>query len=445
MLKKVLHILIIISLAVGLTGCSQTINEEKIISGQAQKEANEVKDSAVPDFETIYDNTVEIQVTFDPNGMYRGFQAIKIQDGKMLSDILAMIGKSQVITDESEVNDMSGMATKDNRLILIAKDGSQKEIKFAYDDPAFAEGYLEIDEVKYDPGYSFFRYIKDFTKYRHFDTNIDDEVKDLFGKYNWTIDYRVSSTKETLPADLKHGAGEFPIKIYWAYNNELSREIGLDYTGLLGKEVQAEIYRLREPLPETMHPRMNARGIIMKYENKIVGAYIDAGRHDSFACSLDRKSLQDITGKGWDDWVSDHIDYNNELEKKLSKMTPEEIIRQYYDAMDRHDQKLMFACMTRQHLCTYLSANMDNNRLINEDFDDVFSDGEGNVKSAKLLDVKEMGGMSNEPGMKEYVVTVDYQFKKDITSSSGKQPRFLILKQESPQSGWRIHSEGTGP
>ncbi|NLB51785.1 MAG: DUF4829 domain-containing protein, partial [Syntrophomonadaceae bacterium] len=76
---------------------------------------------------------------------------------------------------------------------------------------------------------------------------------------------------------------------------------------------------------------------------------------------------------------------------------------------------------------------------------DVFMDGEGNVKSVKLIDVREMSGMNNEPGMKEYAVTVDYQFKKEITSASGEQPRFLILKKESAQSGWRIHSEGTGP
>jgi hypothetical protein len=446
MLKKVIHMLLIVSLLFGFAGCSLVGNDGKTVSNQAaQKEANGIKDSAVPDFDEMYNSTVEIEVNFDPNGMYKDFQAIKINDGKMLSDILAMIGKSQVIDDESEINNMSGMAAKENRLILKASDGNKKEIKFAFDDPAFAVGYLEIGETKYDPGFSFFRYIKDFTKYRQFDTDIEDAVAALFGKYNWTVDYKVGTSNETLPADLKHAAGGFPVEIYWAYNNELSKDIGLDYTCFLSKKVQVEIYRLREPLPDYMHPRMNARGIVMKYEDKIVGAYIDAGRHDSFACSLDRESLQGITGREWDQWVSDHIDYNNELEMKLSKMAPEEIIQQYYDAMNRHDQKMQFACMTRKNLCNYLAANMDNNRLINESFDDVFMDGEGNVKSVKLIDVREMSGMDNEPGMKEYAVTVDYQFKKEITSSSGEQPRFLILKKESAQSGWRIHSEGTGP
>ncbi len=74
-----------------------------------------------------------------------------------------------------------------------------------------------------------------------------------------------------------------------------------------------------------MKSRMNARGITLKYDGKIIGAYIDAGRHDSFACSPDRKSLKDITNKDWDNWVGDYIDYNSGLETKLPKMGPEDL------------------------------------------------------------------------------------------------------------------------
>ncbi|SHJ13251.1 DUF4830 domain-containing protein [Desulfosporosinus lacus] len=104
---------------------------------------------------------------------------------------------------------------------------------------------------------------KDFTEYRQFDPNIDNQVEELFEKYNWTIDYRVNSMNVTLPSNLKHDAGEYPVKIYWAYNNELSKNIGLDYSEYLGKEVEVDIYRLREPLPDYMNPRMNSRGIVL--------------------------------------------------------------------------------------------------------------------------------------------------------------------------------------
>lgn len=427
------------------TGETVPMNEDIIIAYQTQKNANTVKDSAIPDFAALYANTVEIAINFDSNGIYGGCKAIDIKDGKIISDILTMIGESHPISDESKINNMSGMAAGNNSLMLIAGDGSKKEIKFAYDDPAFAVGYLEIDENKYDPGFSFFRYLKDFTEYRQFDTNLDNQVAELFGKYNWTVDYRVNSITETLPSDFKHEAGEYPVKIYWAYNNELSKNIGLDYSDCLGKEVQVDIYRLREPLPEYMSPRMNARGIVLKYDNEIVGAYIDAGRHDCFACSLDRKSLYEITNKEWDDWISDHIDYNNELEIKLAQMQPEDIIKQYYDAVDRHDQQMQFACMTRQNICSYLAMNMDNNQLINKDFSDAYVDGAQNVKSSQLINLQRGNVAGNPQGTVEYAATINLQFYKTITSNSGIQTRFIILKKESDQSGWRIQSEGTGP
>ena len=457
MLKKVFTVWIILSLVFTITGCSQEmysqetkiknkeISEElSIVNQTAQKKINEIKNSVVPNFEEIYNNTVEIDVNFNSEGMYGAYKA-KIADNKMLSDILTMIGKSQLIEDESKIKKISGMATKNNRLILVAGNGSTKEIKFAFDDPAFAVGYLEIDDHKYDPGFSFFRYIKDFTEYRQFDPNIDNQVEELFKKYNWTIDYRVNTIHETLPPNLKHDAGEYPVKIYWACNNELSKNIGLDYSEYLGKEVEVDIYRLREPLPEYMNPRMNSRGIVLKYNNKIVGAYIDAGRHDCFACSLDRKSLTDITNKEWGHWINDYINYNNELEIELSKMKPEDIIKQYYKAMNSHDQKTQFACLTRQNLCNYLATNMDNNLLMNAGFNIAYMDSEQNVKSVKFISLREVNGLGNPKGAVEYAATIDFKFKKEITSNNGKQPRFIILKKESDKSGWRIDSEGTGP
>jgi hypothetical protein len=244
-----------------------------------------------------------------------------------------------------------------------------------------------------------------------------------------------------LPDNLKHKAGEYPVKIYWAYNNELSKEIGLDFTNYLGKDVVVEIYRLREPLPEFLEPRRDARGIVLKYNDEIVGAYIDAGRHDSFACSLDRKNLKEITGKEWDEWIADYIDYQDELEIKLSKMGPEDIIREYFRALDKHDIKMVWACMTRKNLSQELSINMNNNYLFNKNSDKI----DYNIKSAKLLEIKELKVFSDEPGMLEYQVEVKFDFKKPITSEDGVWPRFVILKKETEKSGWRIDSIGTGP
>lgn len=441
MYKKLLIALLIVVLGVSstLTGCLPVKNskptkseEITVINPTAQKEASDIKTSAVPNFQEIYNNTVEIDVSFDSSGMYNN-KTIKIKDSKMISDILIMIGKSQLIKDESKINNMSGMATKSNSLILTQVDKSKKEIKFAFDDAAFAVGYLEIDNNKYDPGFSFLRYIRDLTEYRQFDTNINKAANELFKKYNWTIDYRINTINETLPSNLKYEAGDYPVKIYWAYNKELSNSIGLDFSEYLGKKVQVDIYRLREPLPDYMSPRIDSRGIVVKYENKIVGAFIDAGRHSNFACSLDRKSLKNITNKEWDNWVSDYMDYNNDLEIKLSQMKPEDIIKQYYSAINSHNEKLQYACMTTQNVCSYLAMNMDNNKLINSSFKDAYVLGTYNT-SWKLVSIKELNIPGNQAGTLEYAVT-----------NLKMETRYIIMKKESDKIGWRIQGDGTGP
>ncbi|HHY90465.1 MAG TPA: DUF4829 domain-containing protein, partial [Clostridiales bacterium] len=68
-----------------------------------------------------------------------------------------------------------------------------------------------------------------------------------------------------------------------------------------------------------------------------------------------------------------------------------------------------------------------------------------NVRSAKLLEIKECKGMDNEPGVLEYQVQVDFDFKKSIISDGGVWTRFVLLKRESEKSGWRIDGIGKGP
>jgi hypothetical protein len=425
-------------------GTENTRNAE--IAGSAQS-AEEVQSApaTVPELAGMFQDTQKIEVRFDLDQAARsGNKPVFIQDARIISDIGDMISQSTTLPD-SYTGDMSGMK-KSNRMILYHQDGTKSEVSFFYDDPAFAKGYLESGGSKFDPGYSFFRYMKDFTEYTGYDSKVEKPVAELFGKYNWTVDYRINTAKVTLPENLLHEAGEYPVKLYWAYNNELSKQIGLDFSGFLGQKADAEIYRLRESLPQFLHPMMDARGIVLRSGGRIIGAYIDAGRHQGFGCSLDGKSLQDVTGTDWDAWVSRYVDYENELEIKLSKMEPKEIIRLYYDAMNRHDEKTQMACVTRGNLCGYLSANMNNNVLYNPDSRSAFLDGYSNVKSVKLIKIdNKLEGMENPPGTVEYGVTVDYQFKKLITSSSGVQPRFILLRKETEKGGWRIAGVGTGP
>jgi len=82
---------------------------------------------------------------------------------------------------------------------------------------------------------------------------------------------------------------------------------------------------------------------------------------------------------------------------------------------------------------------------MNAGYNNVYMDGEQNVKSAKFISLREISGFGNPKGAVEYAATIDFKYKKEITTNSGKQTTFIILKKESDKSGWRIESEGTGP
>lgn len=262
----------------------------------------------------------------------------------------------------------------------------------------------------------------------------------MFKKYNWTIDYRVNTIKEKLPSDLKHEAGEHPIKIYWAYNNELSKSIGFDFSKYLGDTVVAEIYTLREPLPEYMKPMLNARGIVLKKDGKIIGAYIDAGRHESFACSLNRKSLEDIVNEDWDEWIKDYIDYDNKLEKEIAQLSPEGVIKTYFEALNSHNVKRAKACLarTKSNINLDLSANMSNIELYNKKAEDYYN----NIKSVNLLEIKKLDKENEDSNTLSYRATADYKYKKMIVHEDGVLPYTVLLKKETKNGGWKIQDIG---
>jgi hypothetical protein len=381
-------------------------------------------------------NIKKVDVIFNgdsPN--FSDVKPISISDNKIINDIMTMLGESKPIEDEEKINNMSGMAYRDNKLILTGVDNEKEEIRFTFD-TLYDIGYIEKNGKRLEPKYDFFRYMSDLVEYGKYDTNIDKGVAELFEKYDWTIDYKVNTIKEKLPSNLKHTAGDYPTKIYWAYNNELSKNIGLDFSEYLGNTIVAEIYRLREPLPEYMEPRLDARGIVIKKDGKIIGAYIDAGRHESFACSLDRRRLEDIVNKDWDQWVQDYIDYEDKLEKELSKLSPEEVIRTYFEVLNSHDVKKAKACLarTKSNINMDLSSNMSNRELYNKRDNDYFD----NIKSVKLLEIEKL----SEENILSYRVEADYKYKKAITNEDGVLPYIVTMKKETEKNGWRIEDIG---
>ncbi|NLW06920.1 MAG: DUF4830 domain-containing protein, partial [Clostridia bacterium] len=154
-----------------------------------------------------------------------------------------------------------------------------------------------------------------------------------------------------LPEKFLHQSGEYPVVLYYAYNNELSKDVGLDLSPYLGQEVTVNLYKLEEPLPAFMAPRQRAsRAVVVKDKDQIIAAWLDAGRHHGFACSLKGRRLEEITEKTWGEWVNQYIDHRNEQDILISRMQPEEVIETYFEAIDHKDPRTAHACETRERL-----------------------------------------------------------------------------------------------
>lgn len=409
-------VLIALVIAVSSTGC------ESVTKGQNAK---------------VNKNIREIKIDFKTDRLSEN-NSLYIKNKKMINDIMSMINQSRSINKNDELDNI---LKKYNKLTITKADGDKTDIFFSYD-PVHQKGFIKVGERKLIPEYDFFRYIEDLTVYQNCDTNVDEDIIDLFKKYDWTVDYKINTIKERLPKNFKHKASEYPTKIYWAYNNEFSKAIGMDFSEHLGKEIVVVIYRLRESLPESLSPMLNARGIVLKLKDEIIGAYIDSGRHNLLACSLDRKTLEDVTEKDWDEWVKGYIDYSDKLELRLSKMHPKDVITEFFDAINRQDRAMIFACLTRKELCKLLSTNLDNQNLYNrlEEHTTLF-----NIKKAELKNLQKVKNVENDPDLLEYQIEVYIDFEEPIVEEDGLTTRFVLLRKRSAKSGWRIDGICTGP
>ncbi|WP_051276212.1 DUF4829 domain-containing protein [Desulfovirgula thermocuniculi] len=311
-----------------------------------------------------------------------------------------------------------------------------------------ARGYIELDDgwVQVPPAFNGLLF--SLAGYRQISGALEEPNAAFLKQHGWTALAKINSGTVKLPERLLHRAGEFPVVLYWAYNNELSRDVGLDLSPYLGQEVEVSLYKVAEPLPEFMGPRRWAgRAVVVKSGGRIIGSWLDAGRHYGFACSLKGRRLEEVTGKTFAQWAAGFADPGDERERKLATLSLEEVIRVYYDAVNRGDHSLAYACLTRESLTGYLFANMDNNWLYNGSYEEASPDGIGNVRRATVLSVKEMNVFSGErdPETRNFAVEVDLQFKKLITMDSGRHTLFFTLKKEPPLGGWRIAGIGTGP
>lgn len=311
-----------------------------------------------------------------------------------------------------------------------------------YYDTLHNKAYIVGDGGLSETTTDFARYVDSLLENTDIKIAIDDtDAAALFKEYGWTLDYQISGMNNKLN-NINVLTGFNPNAYYFAYNNVLSADIGLDMSGYSNSaNIDVEIYRIRESMPQEFYPIQNCRGIVVKENGKIIGAFISAGRHSTFnACSLKGNSFEKAAGQTLGEWLAEKVQADI-TDEKLSKLEPEQVIEEYFTALNEKDAQTAKGCISKKTLLGNLTSNMPNDELFNEGHGLLLTDSDfRNLRSSKLLKV----GLIDEPNKntKTFSVKVDLQFNKVISIGSGEQSWDCIMVYESPQTGWKIDSFG---
>jgi hypothetical protein len=139
-----------------------------------------------------------------------------------------------------------------------------------YYDTLYNKAYIVKDGGLFETGTDFARYIDSFLENTNSTFQIyDADAMALFQTYGWTLDYQISAMKNKLN-NISALYGFNPNAWYFAYNNELSKDIGLDMSRYSNSaDIDVEIYRIHESMPQEFYPIQNCRGIVVKNSSRL--------------------------------------------------------------------------------------------------------------------------------------------------------------------------------
>lgn len=317
--------------------------------------------------------------------------------------------------------------------------GNAKKLSLYYEDLE-SKAYLVQDGEVYEANEAPAFYMQSFFEQSRSSFPIQEDALLLFQGFGWTI-YDAIAKKSLEIGDMGAWKGFKPNALYFSYHNELSKDIGLDMSLLPPfSSVEAEIYRLYELLPQEFYPIRQGRGIVIRKDEKIVAAYISAGRHDSFnACSLRGKSFGQITGMQPQEWIAKHL-VADEKDASLAEYTPEEVLAEYYASLGNKEAEEIVYYFSKAILLKDLSMNLEDGELYRSiDFVPLSSLSPlEEIASARLLEARSIGEV--QENRKTYEISVEWKDKSGKTIED--EGMIVEMIRESEVSGWKIESIG---
>ena len=360
---------------------------------------------------------IEVNLKSDMSG-YRETNKIKIpiSNKEIYDTIIKGIDDSKAINENPDVYNNNTYEYE-----ITINSNSQKTVTLFYD-TLYNKAYIKDEINFYSADENFALFVGSLLEFNpNTSIGIPNEEKALFSKYGWNIKYHINNKTMTL-VDFSTFKDFNSSDYYFAYNNELSKDIDLDMTAYIGKKVNIDIYYTYESMPEKFYPIKNARAIVVKYDGNIIGAYLSSGRHSAEnACSLKGNSFEEITDQNFSKFLSTYLKSDN-----IANKAPEEVIKEYFNTLNNNKNKAV-QYWSAEYILSNLCTNMDNSELFNKNINLPFSDQNMKITNINTTESK------NTDTLKVYNVTFDNSECWDF-----------YMVYESKQTGWKIDSFGHG-
>lgn len=294
----------------------------------------------------------------------------------------------------------------------------------------------------------------------------------LLNHYGWHPRFNEQMTQTLqLPHTYMDQPGAYPVGLYWAYHNVLSKADGLDITPYLGKTVTVHMIPVQHWTTGiyAFDTNRTTYAIVVTCQGQIVAAWISQGLNGSdYAMSLSKRFFARLTKQTWDQWlISEHlVDYQTGVDANRQSWPPEQVIHAYFSAINHKQYRLAWSLVSKSSQYQYTAMNLPQGQLYNSGYDDKY--GMDNIASVKvtrikLNDLPPYLGNNADPtakrenqvqydlfnmktyGQHEYLVNVYETYKQVITNTSGPGGWYVTVVKESPDAPWKISGYGSGP
>ncbi len=280
--------------------------------------------------------------------------------------------------------------------------------------------------------------------------DVPEDVQTLFNQGGRTVAGLLGKASDTLPAGLTANVRTEPTVFYWIMANVLCSDIGYDLTPYLGKGINIEVYKIGF----SDDYNIMQRGIVYRFDGKIIGAIIDKKHGLEYTKSLSFNSLEDITGMTLNDyWHKNYYDETDPVNVSATKRNARELVEYYHNAVVENNPERFYECYSPEKKVQNLFINVDASKSYNMPN---YSDFTGYITSFKLKSMKKywfdddfyMQEDENEADENaradSYHVTFETKAREGTWAAiDGYKSRFITIVEEN--GILYISGIGTGP